>query len=252
MTALALTPQPDTASVLLEVTGAPAGPVTITRADTNGTGPVRLLADQEPIGGALTVTDYEAALAGGLTYTLVDAASAVVTASTTLDGAVLRPWLSVPVSPQLGRQVLDVLDDYTADQEARGQLHQVIDATEPVPTLAPLSARTGSLSVLALDHTEARAIAAVYGRGEVVQLRQLVPGLDMYHVATRVAVRLEEHVIGHAVWRVAVSYAEVARPGGSLLGGLGWDFAELAGAYPDFASVTAAFEDFAALTAGPP
>jgi hypothetical protein len=72
--------------VLLQITGAPAGAVVITRTDTNGTGLVRLRTGQLPIAGALTVTDYEPALLGGIRYDVVDAASVTTTASTALDG----------------------------------------------------------------------------------------------------------------------------------------------------------------------
>lgn len=86
MTALVLTPQPATASVLIQITGAPAGPVVITRTDANGSGPVRLRTGQEPIAGALTLIDYEPALIGGLTYDVVDSANVTTTGSTALDG----------------------------------------------------------------------------------------------------------------------------------------------------------------------
>lgn len=80
MTALTLTPQPDTASVAVQITGAPAGAVAITRVDANGSRPVRLRSGQTPISGSLTVTDYEAALTGPIRYDVVDSASATTSA----------------------------------------------------------------------------------------------------------------------------------------------------------------------------
>lgn len=250
MTTLTVTPQPGTASVLLEVAGAPAGALTITRSDTNGAGPVRLLEGQTPSAGVLIVTDYEPALSGLLTYTLVDSIGAVVTQSTALVG-VTRPWLGVPVLPQLGRQVPFLMDDYGADQDSRGAVHEVIGRIDAVPTLGPLGSRRGSLSVFAPDHAEARSIAAVYSRGQVVHLRQTQPGLDMYHVATGVGSRPEQHTAGGWRWRVTITYREVARPTGPLLGGLGWDYTQLAGDFADYASARASFLDYADLKVGP-
>lgn len=81
MTSLTLTSQPNTASVLVQITGAPTGPVTITRTDANGSHPVRLLAGQAPIGGILTVTDYEPSMTGSVRYDVRDAVSVTTSKS---------------------------------------------------------------------------------------------------------------------------------------------------------------------------
>lgn len=66
-TTLTLTPDPGTASVLVQGTTDAAG-VTLVRADQNGAVPVRLLAGQE-LGGAFAVRDHEPALVGPVRYT---------------------------------------------------------------------------------------------------------------------------------------------------------------------------------------
>ena len=70
-TALYVTPKPESAAVLIEVVGAPAGPLDITRTDNNGTSLVRLQENQEPISGALSITDHEAAIEGNITYSVI-------------------------------------------------------------------------------------------------------------------------------------------------------------------------------------
>lgn len=70
-TVMNLTARNDIGAVLIEVTGAPAGGLTIYREDMNGPGTVRLLAGQVPISGALTVYDYEAALTGTVYYGII-------------------------------------------------------------------------------------------------------------------------------------------------------------------------------------
>ncbi len=66
-TTLTLTPDADTASVLLTAATDATG-VTITRTDQNGVAPVRLLAGQQ-LGQAVAIRDYEPALVGPVRYT---------------------------------------------------------------------------------------------------------------------------------------------------------------------------------------
>lgn len=229
----------------VEVAGVPPTPLVITRTDVNGTNRVRLYADQEPIAGALTVVDAEAALRGGLTYTVVDA-SGQVTASTSLDGLVAGPWLGVPVRADLGRR-LDAVVDLRADRQQRGSVHDVIDRDDPVVTRRRLGRRRGTLLLTAADHGAAQAIADLYAFGETVQLRQPDHDrLDLYHEAQRVTVTREA-----AGWRVEVDYVEVAAPTAPLQGSAGWTFDDVT-AFGTFADVRAAFATFSDLTAGTP
>lgn len=223
-------------------------PLTITRVDVNGARPVRLLEDQQPNAGVLTAVDYEPALRGSIEYRVVDGLGAIVTATTSLDGLVTRPWLTVPVLPQLGRQVDVLLDDYAGGREPRGRLHNVIDRVDPVPHLAPLSLRAGSWSVLVTDHATAREVEAVFDRGQIVMVRQAThDGLDAYVVPGRVSTRPDG-----PRWRVTFDFAEVAPPSGPLQGGLGWDFTAVAAGWADFNGVKfSGYPDFASLAAGP-
>lgn len=101
--------------------------------------------------------------------------------------------------------------------------------------------------MFATDYTSARALVAVYDRGEVVLLRQPdFPGMDMYHIATGTRIEPDE---GH--WRVTVDYFETKNPVGPLLGALGWTFDQAATLYPTFAAARVAFPTFNDYTLGP-
>lgn len=73
----------------------------ITRTDDNGAAvPVRNPTNLDTVGGALTLTDYEAALTGTLTYTVTDGAGATATAVTSL--AESRRNMAInPIGPSL-------------------------------------------------------------------------------------------------------------------------------------------------------
>ena len=70
MSTFTATPLPDLAAVRLEVAGAAAGALPITRTDRNGAHLVRQLPGQETSAGLLVVVDYEAALEGDVRYDL--------------------------------------------------------------------------------------------------------------------------------------------------------------------------------------
>lgn len=77
----------DIKSVVLEEVPENYAPLTAIRVDANGAGPVRLLENQEPIAGDLTVTDYEPALNGVVRYDVTDGLGRSISVSTSLDGS---------------------------------------------------------------------------------------------------------------------------------------------------------------------
>lgn len=250
MTTITATPQAATASILLQVSGAPAGAVSLTRVDANGAAAVRLRENQAPIGGSLTIVDNEAALVGLLRYDVKDAANATVSASATLAGLVPLPQLTVPVLSTLGVE-LEMVLDYGASYPSTGSVHDVVKGTAPIPNLGPLGARRGQLELYAADYTAALRIVSCYSRGHVVMLRQpTIDGLDLYHVADgQDAVRVAPD---QGRWRVAVNYREVRSPSAPQMGVAGWTYADLSAAYPSYAAVRAAFGSYADLAAGTP
>lgn len=245
------TPEPDTGSVLLAIQDLPAGPVTLTRTDANGTGPVRLLEGQEPISGALTVRDYEPALAGLVKYTVRDAQGTRTTVTTTMPTpAVPSPRLGLPVLPQYNVEVWN-LRDYDDNREASHTVHHVVHRADPLVVMGLLRPRTGRLTFLQQDVAKANAIRGLYNRGEVALLRLWdAKGLDLYHVARSVSVRPEHHAAaGQRRWAVDVDYVEVAKPTSPLLGALGWGFDDVAD-IGTFDAVLERFPTFADVVAG--
>lgn len=255
MTALTATPDAD-GTVLLQVSAAPAGPVTITRSDDNGVAGVRLLQGQTPVGGVLTVTDYEPALTGLIRYDVTDSAAATTSASTTLQGLAVGERLGVPVLPQLGVALERLTDLYSSTRDTTGTVHEVIDRPDPIVTLGRARSRAGRLEAWCSTYAAARAVEQVYDRGEVVQLRQdTYPGLDMYHVAEATTLRPAELTTAGWRWVVEISYREVAVPTGPRLGDTGWTWADLSAQYPSWAAMRTAYvaaaKTWADVTAGP-
>lgn len=250
MTALALTPQPGTASVTLSVTAAPAGPVTLTRTDTNGTAPVRLRTGQAPIAGAMVVQDNEPALTGPITYQVVDSAGVTTSVSTTL--GITGARVSSVQLPSLAA-VPEQVTGYDSAASSATVVHWPVDRGDPVVICRPARTREGTLTLFASTSAAARVMAGVLSPGRMLMLRQSDhPGLDMYFVPTdRDAEPVQLMAGGRWVWSVSVRYVEVKAPAVPLLGNAGWTFADLTARYATFSAVRASFPDFAALTVGP-
>lgn len=256
MTTITATPDPDTASVVLLVT--PTATVTsLLRSDANGTHPVRTLAGVLPITGPVVVTDYEASLAGTITYTTsgaTPAAGAAVTTALDLD----QQWLMVPVVPQWSLQVdaapparnPGVLD-FTGQRTSASTVHQVIGRADPLVALGPLLLRTGTLEVWCAGLAQARTLEAAYDRGEVVLLRQQVPGLDLYHVATQTAIAADPALTVPRRWHLTVTYAEVDWPPGDQVGTLGWSIDDVTATYATVSVVALTYATINDLTVGP-
>lgn len=199
------------------------------------------------VGGRLILTDYEAAH-GLNTYNVYAADGSMVTASATLE--IDRPWLSVPVMPQYSEQV-ETITAYGSGREAATTVHRPLGRSDSLVVMGKLGDRTGSLEIFCNSYAEARKLGRIFERGEVVQLRQRVEGLDMYFTTTGIAVA-PYSVEGETEtrWAFAINYVEVRRPIGNLAGALGWDFTALAADFASFDAVTLAFPDFDALTLG--
>jgi hypothetical protein len=248
MTTLTVTPRNDLGAVLLEVAGAPAGPVVIYREDRNGPGQVRLLPNQEPISGALTVYDHEAALEGTVSYTVTDSAAGSASASVTMDG--YSPIITAAALPQ-HRAIVTAVTDYDSDQEFGGTVHWVVDRPDPLVVTAPLRSREGSFGVYCSTYEEARNVVSIGEVGVVMQLRQAdYAGMDMYFIPRRgrISPRPEETPLRR--WEVTFDYTEVKAPTGSLNGAGGWNF-DAAKALGTFNDVKALFATFHDSTVGP-
>lgn len=251
MTALTLTPQPVTASVLIQITGAPAGAVVISRTDINGTGTVRLRSGQLPIAGALTVTDYEAALTGLVRYDVVDTAPATTTASTTLEGLVSGAQISGVQEPQLNYQPA-IVTGYDASRDTGSAVLRVLGRPDPVIVLAPTRTREGKLEIWATDSASAFEAGRVLAAARVLMLRQPdQPGMDMYFLAQRIDTTPLQRVVGGWRWQTTCTYVELRNPTLPLLGAAGWTYNDVVTTYPTYAAVRTRFATFNDLLVGP-
>jgi hypothetical protein len=249
-TALVLTPQAPTASVLIQITGAPAGPVVITRTDANGTNLVRLRVGQAPIAGALTITDYEPALVGVLTYDVVDSALVTTTSSTTLAGLVSSPQITGVQLPGLDFQP-QLITGYTAGREASSTVHDIVGRGDPVVVLGPTRTRKGRVEVWVADYAEGMDLIAVLAQARILMLRQPDhPGMDMYFLATSIPIEPLQKTAQGWRWSVEFDFVELRSPALPLLGAAGWTFDDVASGYASFASVRAVFADFDELLVG--
>lgn len=250
MTTLTATALPTLAAVRLEILGAADGAVTLTRSDANGTAPVRLLEDQEPIGGSLVVTDYEPALTGTLTYSVTDSAAVTVSDTADLTGLVAHPVLVSPVRPQ-HRVDLVAVTDYSHSRESNATVHPIIERTDPIVIYGGLRTRQGTVNLYAPSYAEALAIEDVFDSGEVALLRQTDhDGMDAYMIAERTSVSVFQGATVERRWQVAVEFVE-AVVDAPLLGGAGWTYADLLENYPTVFAVANAFTDFNDLAVGP-
>ena len=227
MTALTLTPRPTVgASVLIAVTGAPAGALAITRTDDNGSGTVRLQAGQVPIAGSLTVADFEAALTGTIGYQVRDAAGVYTSATTTLAGlAPYGPHLVVPVNPQLRLDLAVVLDNPHVE-DANTSFHDVIGRPDAIPTVTgPLNLRHGSMTVRCADYPTSRQLRSLAAAGATLMFRQPDhPGMDMYFAVASLATAKADRTAAGWYFDVDLSYRETADPVAPLTGTLGWNW----------------------------
>lgn len=242
MTTLTATPDTATASVLLTITKT-ATVTRVERTDINGTHEVRVPAYVLPSTGTgtLHLTDYEAA--HGLNTYHVYHTGAGVAATKTATLTLEKPWLFVPVLPDKSVQVTQI----TAYQSARSSstiIHRVIDRTDPVVNMGKLGLREGQLDIWCPDYLTTRGIDEALDTGEILMLRQEVPGLDMWFTVSDTDVQPISEEGALTQYRYSVRFQEVSRPEGLLKGARGWSFDELAASFDTFDEVTAAYTSF--------
>lgn len=215
--------------------------VSITRADANGTRPVRLPAATLPApGGTLVVKDYEAALSGPVKYTARTADAEGFTWSA-LD--LTLPRFVMPSLPLFTVEV-DTVFDYAATRESRATVHYVVGRTDPIVIQARMGTRTGSLGILCPDHGAVVRLLAMLSRGQTVLYRQAEhQGVDMYFIPLSAALKP-----GGRSWEVDVSYVEVGFPSAPVQSDPSWTFAKLASTGGTFAQVATDYQDYIDLT----
>ena len=172
----------------------------------------------------------------------------IVTGSVTLD--LDKPWLSVPVMPQYSEQV-EAITAFGASRESSTTVHRPLGRADSLVVMGKLGDRTGSMEVFCKTYAEARKLERIFERGEVVQLRQRVEGMDSYFTVTSIPVAPYSVVSEESTrWAMVLNYVEVRRPIGNLAGALGWTFSELASSAVSFDVITESYATFDALTLG--
>jgi hypothetical protein len=242
MTSLTATPDIATASVLLTITKTET--ITrVTREDINGTHEVRTPVYVLPSTGTgiLHITDYEAAH-GPATWRVYGTGSTVL-ATKTATLSLAQPWLFVPALPELSVTVPQITT-YRSARSSSTILHQVIDRRDPVVSIGKLGLREGQLDLWCPDYLSTRALDAAFDSGEILQLRQTVPGLDMYFTVSDTDVQPISEEGALTKYLYSVRFQETARPVDKLKGARGWTYEELANSFSTYAEVTAAYATY--------
>lgn len=196
---------------------------TIRRTDANGTAVVVRENDggQDTVGtsgsATMTVTDYEAALVGVVTYSVTDGNGGN-------SGQIMLPpsspgaWLTLPATAVPGTPVaptnvaIDLVTGYTEDSPSNGSAHVIIGRADPILNPGPLALRRGSLSLWCKDYETARQVRTMLSTGAVAMLRQpTFVGLDLYFVAQDLAIEPAEQSEPQR-WVVTLAFQEVGAP----------------------------------------
>lgn len=196
----------------------------ITRTDVNGTNVVvrEGPGGQDTTGasgsGVMTVTDYESAVQGVVSYTVTDGNG--VTASTTVTPpAAAGVWLTLPAQSNPATPTdppfvsVAMVTEYDESGESNGTVHKIIGRADPIANPGPLAYRSGSMTLWCATYADARAVRSLLSAGAVAQLRQAdYPGMDCYFVPTRVRAFPFEPTAPTQRWGVVVEYQEVVSP----------------------------------------
>lgn len=227
----------------VEVTGAPDGPVTVTRTDRNGVHLMRGM--PEAIAGTALGFDHEVALTGDATYT-VTGSTATLPAYAGEAGA----WLA-PVGAPAASVPVTVLTDSPARQSATTVL-DVLDRADPVAVLRPMLTRTGALELHAVGAAAALALTEL-GSSTVLQLRHAcadAAALDAFLVVTSATADPRVPADYAGPWTVTLEYRQVKAPAGGTAGGA-WTWADVLARYTWWEAVGLTYPRWRDLLAGP-
>lgn len=191
----------------------------IVRTDANGVAAVRLDPGQDIPNGSttMTVTDYEAALTGAVSYTVTDGLGATAVAAPATPAApgawLTQPATAVPTTTPPKNVQLDLVVDYDEDSESNGSLHTIIGRSDPIANPGPLTLRKGTLTLYVATWTQADALRDLLVTGEIAMLRQpTYPDLDMYFTVQNLRISPDAARTATQRWAATMQYAEVLAP----------------------------------------
>lgn len=217
------------------------------QSDYEWTGTPHASASTSKQASLLILQDFEAS--NGLnSYNVYSSDGSMLTGSAVL--VIDKPWLSVPVMPQYSEQV-ELITAFGGSRESATTVHRPLGRADSLVVMGKLGDRTGSLEIFCKEYADARRLERVFERGEIVQLRQRVEGMDLYFTVTSIPVS-PYSVEGEEAtrWAMTVNYVEVQRPIGLLAGAFGWTFDELAASAVSFDVIAQSYTTFDALTLG--
>lgn len=230
MTEISAAVNPDRASVALTLT--PSESVaSVMRHDSNGIQPVRFPSGTFPTTRAVQVDDWEASLAGPVTYRAGEASITVSLAGT-------GPWLTPPKTPSASVPLGSVIG-YDAARSSSSAATPLASGASVVK-LGAMGLRSGSFVVLCADHAVSAHLEDLLARYPMQLLR--VPehtSLDLYFLCTGTKVAVDAET---GLWTLTVEYVETAIPTDGLPT---WTYAALAAAYPDLGTASAAYSSLA-------
>lgn len=243
--AIALTPRPADASVVVAITGAGAT-VTVYRTREDGEREILRGSPFPTQAGAVTVVDHEAPF-GLLRYATTDTGADAV--STTLD--VSRPWLTNPVSGSYLSIPVTITDDTDWTLEARAFPFDVIDRADPVVTFYRRASRAGLLTLRYSSAGELSNVADVLEDGTPLLLRtpRGCPFPTGYRAIELVRIRPDRP--GSSTGEIDMDYRTCAAPAGAPAGGA-WSWADVPPAYPTWSALRAGLPTWSAVVAHDP
>ena len=192
----------------------------VTRTDANGTDvPVREgTGDLDIPAGSTTLSfyDFEAALAGDVTYTVHDGTGGTATAVATFDATGVLPWLTAPATANQVTGLdpsavgIELVTGYSESVDSAGTLHAIIGRADRIATPGPLGLRRGTVDLFCSDYAGVVAVRALAASGEILFLRQpTFAGMDLYFYPQSIAARPEPENTQTRRWIVSLTYEQV-------------------------------------------
>ena len=191
--------------------------VSLDRADANGLHSVRTEGNWTP-SGVTVLDDYEAALTGPVSYTIVT--SAEIIEFTCPPAPETLPIIHAVTDPARRFQA-ESITAWNEESSWQSTISPIIGNPYPRALLGPLTARSITLSVLC-DYSAARALrASMDGPYTYMARQQDHPGMDVWFAPSVARIAPVQIAGADTTWEVVISAVELDWPIGSLRSLLG-------------------------------
>ncbi|MST48937.1 hypothetical protein [Mobiluncus porci] len=217
--------------------------IRLQRLDYSGWVPVRMRPGQLPAKD-IVIEDFEAPIGRPIRYQVQAESQTAVYAEGKINSRDVV--LSLPQIPAQ-YAVIPVFSQYDETRRMPGSTDLIIGRTDPLITILPLSDRQGTLTYVFDTYSDARNVEKLYAQGYPLLLRQPCHDqMDLYHTAEQAQIRQGNG----SLWELTVQYVEQNRPGGDLVGTVGWDYQSLINNHADFVAMEAVYDDYGAVLIG--